>query len=227
VVGAQAGIGGVDSWGSLPLMQYRLTLKKPIRFAFAILPFGVRNVNKLPSLVQKTRKVEERRRMEGHSSHSAVDPLASADDPGDGAGDLGHPLRNSPSVELSGVSSPMRGVSPPPKRSVSPPPKRSTSPAADMTESPATGGGQHQGAAFEPSSLARSLRLRFGPKVHAKIGRVRSFDGIRTPPLWMGSGLTSPIRGSSPDIDEGTELIGGGWATAASALSAPEDAQQD
>lgn len=201
VEGAQAGIGGVDSWGSLPLTQYRLTLKKAIRFAFAILPFGVRHVNKLPSLVQKTRKVEERRRMEGHSSHSAVDPPASADD---GAGDLGHLLRNSPSGGLSGVSTPTR-ASPPP--------------VADIAELPAAGG---PGAVFEPSHLARSLRLRFGPKVHAKIGRVRSFDGTTTPPLWMGSGLTSPIRGSSPDIDEGTELIGGGWATAASAFTPPE-----
>ena len=36
VDGAQSGIGGVDSWGSLPLMKYRLTLKAPIRWAFAL-----------------------------------------------------------------------------------------------------------------------------------------------------------------------------------------------
>ena len=189
----------MDSWGSLPLMQYRLTLKKPIRFAFAIQPFGVRNVNKLPSLLQRSRKVEERRKIEGQSSHSAVDTPASGDDvedPSDLAG--GRPnVRQSASGGMSGVGTPMRALSPP----------------------PAAGSGP--GAVVVPSSLARSLRLRFGPKVLARIGRVRSFDGTTTPP-WLGSGLTSPMRGSSPEVDEGSELIGGSWATAASAVKQAE-----
>jgi len=60
---SQAGIGGVDSWGSLPLMHYRLTLKSPIRWAFAIQPFGARNINKLPSLLEKSRKEQEKKQV--------------------------------------------------------------------------------------------------------------------------------------------------------------------
>jgi beta-galactosidase/beta-glucuronidase len=43
VDGAQAGVGGIDSWGSLPLVDYRLTLKKPVTFAFALKHFGIRS----------------------------------------------------------------------------------------------------------------------------------------------------------------------------------------
>ena len=38
--GAQAGVGGIDSWGSLPLPQHRLDPAKPYSWAFAILPFA-------------------------------------------------------------------------------------------------------------------------------------------------------------------------------------------
>ena len=42
VDGAQAGVGGIDSWGSLPMTQHRLNLKLRIRWAFAIKTFGAR-----------------------------------------------------------------------------------------------------------------------------------------------------------------------------------------
>ncbi|KAL1527440.1 hypothetical protein AB1Y20_016106 [Prymnesium parvum] len=38
--GAQAGVGGIDSWGSLPLIQHRLSLDKPIEWAFVLRPFS-------------------------------------------------------------------------------------------------------------------------------------------------------------------------------------------
>ena len=40
-------------------MDFHLTLKKPVTFAFALKPFGVRHVTKLPSLMQKERKQAE------------------------------------------------------------------------------------------------------------------------------------------------------------------------
>jgi hypothetical protein len=192
----QSGIGGVDSWGSLPLIQYRLTLKKPIRFAFAIQPFGMRNVGKLPSLLQKSRREQERRRID-LSSHSTHEPAEEAEDPTDLQ--ILADLRRSASGGLSGVSTPVRALSPPPAA--------------------APGGGTAAAAAaVVPSSLARSLRLRVGPKV-GLVRRVRSFDGTGTvTPAWLGSGMNSPVRGSSPDVDEGSELIGGSWATAAAAV---------
>lgn len=40
VDGAQAGVGGIDSWGSLPLPQHRLSPEEVIEWSFHILPFG-------------------------------------------------------------------------------------------------------------------------------------------------------------------------------------------
>ena len=40
VDGAQAGVGGIDSWGSLPLPQHRLKADEPVTFAFALRPFA-------------------------------------------------------------------------------------------------------------------------------------------------------------------------------------------
>jgi len=38
--GAHAGVGGIDSWGSQPLPQHRISLDEPIEWAFALCPFG-------------------------------------------------------------------------------------------------------------------------------------------------------------------------------------------
>ena len=40
VDGAQAGLGGIDSWGSLPLPQHRLDAHQPVSFAFVLRPFA-------------------------------------------------------------------------------------------------------------------------------------------------------------------------------------------
>ena len=178
-------------------MQYRLTLKKPIRFAFAIQPFGMRNVGKLPSLLQKSRREQERRRMD-LSSHSTHEPADEGEDPTDLQ--ILASLRRSASGGLSEVSTPTRALSPPP------------------VAAPGGGTAAAAPAVVVPSSLARSLRLRVGPKV-GLVRRVRSFDGTGpVMPSWLGSGMNSPVRGSSPDVDEGSELIGGSWATAAAAV---------
>ena len=38
--GAHAGVGGIDSWGSQPLSQHRLSLEAPIEWAFVLRTFG-------------------------------------------------------------------------------------------------------------------------------------------------------------------------------------------
>jgi len=40
VDGAMAGVGGIDSWGNLPLPQYLLSLDRPVEWAFALRPFS-------------------------------------------------------------------------------------------------------------------------------------------------------------------------------------------
>ena len=40
VDGAHAGVGGIDSWGSQPLPQHRLSFDEPIEWAFVLKPFG-------------------------------------------------------------------------------------------------------------------------------------------------------------------------------------------
>lgn len=40
VDGAQAGVGGIDSWGSMPLPEHRLNATEPCKFAFAMVPFA-------------------------------------------------------------------------------------------------------------------------------------------------------------------------------------------
>ena len=40
VDGAQAGVGGIDSWGSLPLSQHRLMLHEPCSWAFVVRPYA-------------------------------------------------------------------------------------------------------------------------------------------------------------------------------------------
>ena len=42
--GAHAGVGGIDSWGSQPLSQHRLSLEQPIQWAFVLRPFGTAEV---------------------------------------------------------------------------------------------------------------------------------------------------------------------------------------
>lgn len=39
VDGAMAGVGGIDSWGNLPLPQHLLSLDQPVEWAFALRPF--------------------------------------------------------------------------------------------------------------------------------------------------------------------------------------------
>ena len=38
--GAHAGVGGIDSWGSMPMPHHRLTVEQPREWAFALKPFG-------------------------------------------------------------------------------------------------------------------------------------------------------------------------------------------
>ena len=38
--GAHAGVGGIDSWGSMALPQHRISLDAPIEWDFVILPFA-------------------------------------------------------------------------------------------------------------------------------------------------------------------------------------------
>jgi hypothetical protein len=38
--GAMAGVGGIDSWGNLPLPQHLLNLDQPVEWAFALRPFA-------------------------------------------------------------------------------------------------------------------------------------------------------------------------------------------
>jgi len=40
VDGAHAGVGGIDSWGSIPLPQHRLDAEQPCKFVFALVPFA-------------------------------------------------------------------------------------------------------------------------------------------------------------------------------------------
>jgi len=40
VDGAHAGVGGIDSWGSLPLPEHRLSGDRTYEWAFAMQPFG-------------------------------------------------------------------------------------------------------------------------------------------------------------------------------------------
>ena len=40
VDGAQAGVGGIDSWGSLPLAQHQLDPARPYSWAFTLRPFA-------------------------------------------------------------------------------------------------------------------------------------------------------------------------------------------
>jgi hypothetical protein len=132
--GAQAGIGGVDSWGSLPLMHYRLNLKRKISWAFAIQTFGARSVTKLPSLVEKTRKGIEKLKYAREPFPDSIGETSGSDvrantppppsPPGEGAG-----------------------------RANTPPPPTPTVVGA------ATGAG----GVVEPSALARSLRIKLRP----------------------------------------------------------------
>ena len=59
VDGAQAGVGGIDSWGSLPMMQHRLNGQEPCTFTFAMMFFSEGSPRSLPqraaSLVMSTR----------------------------------------------------------------------------------------------------------------------------------------------------------------------------
>ena len=43
--GAHAGVGGIDSWGSQPLMQHRLSLETPVEWAFLLRPFDSHGVH--------------------------------------------------------------------------------------------------------------------------------------------------------------------------------------
>lgn len=50
--GAHAGVGGIDSWGSQPLPQHRLSLEQPVEWAFALRPFSPEEEVALPDLVR-------------------------------------------------------------------------------------------------------------------------------------------------------------------------------
>lgn len=45
----QAGVGGIDSWGSVPLPQHRISLEEPIEWSFVLRPFS--NTDSMPRLL--------------------------------------------------------------------------------------------------------------------------------------------------------------------------------
>jgi hypothetical protein len=216
--GAQAGIGGVDSWGSLPLMKYRLTLKRPIRWAFAMQCFGTRNVNKLPSVLEKTRKQQQRllereRSLEAEAlaRKLAGEPPAEVGEAPSGTGPEDAGGEHASSVRAALLAS------------ISTPSPAGVGERQDGPTSPSGAGANGELRTDDPSAMARTLRLRFGLKVAATLKRLPSFDallpriesgslsptpiGNLSPQSYMSPHL-SPLRGSSPEPTEQNDSRG-------------------
>ena len=150
VDGAQAGVGGVDSWGSLPLIKYRLTLKGPIEWTFAMQPFGTRQVTKLPSLLEKTRRLREREILDSPRVGRRLESLSlSEQGPGSEAGE--------PVPQAAAATRAVYDRDPDSSRAPTPPP---TSPTRDRSQTPPP---PEALELKEPTVLARALRLRLAP----------------------------------------------------------------
>ena len=195
VDGAQAGVGGVDSWGSLPLIKYRLTLKGPIEWTFAMQPFGTRQVTKLPSLLEKTRRLREREILDSPRVGRRPESLSlSEQGAGSEAGEAVPPAAAATRAVYDRDPDLSRAPTPPPP-----------SPTRDRSQTPPP---PEALELKEPTVLARALRLRLAPDtaLARPFGRdggggTRPSSPSQVRPQRELSGLTALFPQISPLLD--------------------------